>query len=257
MALKHRLCLIPGGPGLSSKTLDSLNLLSRSFNLTFIDPPGTGSSPSLPDQSFSSHVEQITARLSDAGPVILLGHSFGGLYATAVASKADDKVRGLILLGTPLTPESFAHAGASYEKNAGAEARQAEQDFSASPSDTNFSRWIASYGNLYFSPANVERGREMLLSDRASSSVFTGIRTSQILREIDFPQTLRGLRCRKLLLAGERDILLPDLVLAADAEKSNADFSVIRDAGHFMGFDQPETVARVIENFFATERWDS
>ena len=46
---------IPGGPGLSSKTLSGLEILNRSFDLVLVDPPGTGEQRDPDKQNFELH----------------------------------------------------------------------------------------------------------------------------------------------------------------------------------------------------------
>lgn len=247
---KVRLCLIPGGPGLGSASLESLRILSRSFDVMAFDPPGTGSSSSKPDQTFESNLELLEDRLIGEDDVLLVGHSFGGLYAAAIAQRDRVPVSGIVLLGTPLTVEAMAYAGAQYEKHASAESKSLGQSFQNSPSDAGLRRWLASYGSLYFAPENVESGRSMLLAVGVSHAAFLNIRVSKLLQENDFPAVLRTWIGPKLMLAGEHDRLLPPSVLQKDAERADAGFSLVKGAGHFMGFDQPEAVAQLIETNF-------
>ncbi len=69
-------CFIPGGPGLSSETLRSMENLKSSFDLAFIDPPGTGKSPEAEDPQFKKIVQSlIESVLTLKRPVVLVGHS--------------------------------------------------------------------------------------------------------------------------------------------------------------------------------------
>src|ERR1700743_426636 len=72
---------IPGGPGLSSNTLRSMEFLKRSFDLVFVDPPGTGKSKGSPIPTFADVIQSIGVSLSMLKrPLVLAGHSFGGCY---------------------------------------------------------------------------------------------------------------------------------------------------------------------------------
>lgn len=53
------LFLISGGPGLSTMTLRSLDILSRSFNLFYIDFPGTNGNPYLRDKKFEELSDEL------------------------------------------------------------------------------------------------------------------------------------------------------------------------------------------------------
>ena len=82
------LFLIPGGPGLSSATLRSLDRLSRSFHLYYVDLPGTNGVPYERDRSFAEIAAEIAAEVSKVGGrSFLFGHSFGGFWAADVALK--------------------------------------------------------------------------------------------------------------------------------------------------------------------------
>jgi len=97
--LKPVICFLPGGPGLSSQTLRSMELLKRSFDLAFIDPPGTGSSPGTPAANFNEVVDSLNVAIKNLNrEIILVGHSYGGIYAGALALRADFPLIGLRLL---------------------------------------------------------------------------------------------------------------------------------------------------------------
>ena len=74
-----------------------------------LDLPGFGSSPA-PSVAGGAHyyaelVEPVVSTIGD-GPVLLVGHSFGGRVATVLAARRPDLVRGLVLTGVPLLRRS-------------------------------------------------------------------------------------------------------------------------------------------------------
>lgn len=78
-----------------------------------LDLPGFGGTPA-PDEAWGSRsyaeaVESMLAKLE--GPVVLLGHSFGGRVAVHVAAARPDLVLGLVLTGAPLFPAVAAAGG--------------------------------------------------------------------------------------------------------------------------------------------------
>src|SRR5438309_229765 len=95
--------LIPGGPGLSSLTLRSLDILKKDANLLYIDFPGTNDVPYIKDSSFNELVQTLHETLKDflpsAAHIYLIGHSFGGFFASALALSVPNK--GLFCLATP------------------------------------------------------------------------------------------------------------------------------------------------------------
>lgn len=57
-----------------------------------------------PDTAWGTpeYADHVIAALEETGPVVLVGHSFGGRVAVRIAAKRPDLVRGLVLTGVPL-----------------------------------------------------------------------------------------------------------------------------------------------------------
>src|SRR5688572_18221521 len=87
--------------------LPAARLLARRFRVVLVELPGHGAS-SMPEP-FS--LEDVTRALDAAiaaeseEPVILVGHSVGGLVAAAEAIEHPERVRGLVLVETLLRPQ--------------------------------------------------------------------------------------------------------------------------------------------------------
>ena len=64
------------------------------------DLRGHGRSPWAPPWNFETHVQDLLGVLDahTTGPVLVVGHSFGGALAVHLAATAPDRVRGLLLL---------------------------------------------------------------------------------------------------------------------------------------------------------------
>lgn len=243
----ENLILIPGGPGLSSQTLKHLEILKDSFNLYYVDFPGTNGNPYLGKKSFDELSDLLIDSLKEiAGKVFVLGHSFGGFFADdyAIQNGCD----GIICLGTPFSKKSLAGASANYETKKSAQTMETSLEWQKSPSDKTFKNWLASYGELYFSPQNIQTGRELILSDLSSAQVFIDNRTdgSQLESLLSALNLFKG---KKLFMAGENDGLLNREDLIEDAVKGSFDFVVAENTNHFMMLDQPEIVAGLIKNY--------
>src|SRR3712207_5032414 len=99
------ICLLPGGPGLSSYTLRSLDILSRSFHLAYVDPPGTGGSKAREVTTYKNTIEDIATLLKRVrSSLVLCGHSFGALYASDLTRNHGLNIQGLILLAPAFLP---------------------------------------------------------------------------------------------------------------------------------------------------------
>jgi proline iminopeptidase len=100
------LVVLHGGPGSTHDYfLPYLLPLAKQRQLVFIDERGCGRSQRLEDHSrytldaMASDVEAVRVAL-DLGRIDLLGHSFGGILAQAVAIAYPDGIRRLILAST-------------------------------------------------------------------------------------------------------------------------------------------------------------
>jgi pimeloyl-ACP methyl ester carboxylesterase len=75
------------------------------FDALNVDLPGFGSSPPPAAATGASGYARVLAEALDGagtGPVVLIGHSFGGRVAVALAAARPDLVRALVLTGVPL-----------------------------------------------------------------------------------------------------------------------------------------------------------
>ncbi|MFP4513215.1 MAG: alpha/beta fold hydrolase [Acidimicrobiales bacterium] len=70
-----------------------------------LDLPGFGASPAPPEPWGAARYADLVAemlRAQDTGPVLVVGHSFGGRVAVHLAADHPELVSGVVLVGTPL-----------------------------------------------------------------------------------------------------------------------------------------------------------
>ncbi len=247
------LFLIPGGPGLSSNTLRSLDILRRSFDLFYVDLPGTNGVKFEREPSFSELSKEIGCEISRIGrPCFILGHSFGGFFATRVALDAQT-VTGLACLAVPFSGESQRAANESYVDTRKATLMAAEKAWEAKPSDTSMAEWLSLYGGLYFERTKTQEGRDLIANDPCSHKLFLALR-GEARKLGGLLSELRAWTGKKLLIAGSHDGLLPVELLRREARENEFGFQEIPAASHFVMFDQPDAVADSIEKYFLTQR---
>jgi pimeloyl-ACP methyl ester carboxylesterase len=76
--------------------VDGLDAVSLYF-------PGFGTAPEPPEVWGSPrYAEEVARAIEPFGPVILVGHSFGGRVAVHLAASRPDLVKGIVLTGVPL-----------------------------------------------------------------------------------------------------------------------------------------------------------
>lgn len=238
-----KIFIIAGGPGLSSLTLRSLNLLKRHFELTYVDLQGTNNSEYQGKKSFvevASALADVVQR--ESGVKFALGHSFGGFFAAdLLLQKA---VSGLVCLSTPFLKASLSSANDNYIANKTPALIEAEADWSQKQDDSSFAKWLSEYGVLYFTSP---KGKELLLNDKVSASFFKDNR-SDVLDKESMLDYLNKVKAKKIFICGRDDKLLPPNILKSDAQMGKFDFFEIENASHFVTVDQPEKVASLIEN---------
>ena len=242
------LVLIPGGPGLSSNTLRSLDLLSRSFHLHYVDFPGTNGNPYGKKQSFEELCDDLQKAIhSIEGVTYVLGHSFGGFFAAYVSLWME--VDGLICLSSPFSQKSLQVVNENYIKLMTPKLMKAQEAWEKTPSNSTFAHWLSEYGELYFSKESADNGRTLLMNDPVCFQSFLDNREDASQMELLLGKTAQN-PIKKLMLTGADDLLIPVGVLKSDATRGNFDFEVVQKASHFSMFDQPEIVASLIENYF-------
>lgn len=239
------LVLIPGGPGISSLTLRSLDHLKSSFHLIYLDFQGTNDTAFDPDLIFDDLVNIIANTLITKIPleanIYLIGHSYGGLIATAVGLQI--KVKGLFCLSTPFSTESFNAASINYKLKLTPSLSEAEDKWNLEKTNKLFKDWLAEYGELYFLKKG---GKELILNDKASALFFMSKRPNISYFE-NILSKIAKLPITKIFIAGKQDSLLPHEQLIKDSQKGQFQFYIIEDSSHFLTHDQPEEVANLIE----------
>lgn len=77
--------------------------LAETHKLLLPDPIGFGRS-ARPDSTYSLgfHVRAVQPLLDSAGPIVLVGHSFGALVAATYARAHPENVQGLVLISAPV-----------------------------------------------------------------------------------------------------------------------------------------------------------
>lgn len=238
------LVLIPGGPGLSSLTLRSLDILCRSFNLLYVDFPGVNDTPYISDQTFDELSRSLQDKLQKINtPIYVLGHSYGGFFAADLSLKI--KLDGIICVATPFSERSLVAATENYAANKSQALSFAEEEWGELQDDKSFAKWVSEYGELYFTKPE---GKYLLLNDKVSARFFLANRSDARQKESILP-LLKQDTTKKLFIAGESDGMLPEEILREDADRGGFEFKSVSNASHFVTFDQAEIVAGQIENF--------
>lgn len=246
--------LIPGGPGLSSKTLSGLEVLNRSFDLVLVDPPGTGGQRDPEKQNFDFVLSSFELELKVLErPIIIGGHSFGGYQAACLLARKHLDYAGLVCLGSPLSDHTFGAVTTEYENLKTPLIFETEIKWNENKNLENLRNWFLSYESLWFSQESLSKGQQLILNDKMSLSAFLGVEPN-FSGQTELFNSLKVSSVPKLLIAADQDKLVRSNLLEKDAHSGGFDFSILKNAAHFMNLDQSEAVARLVENKFIDSR---
>src|SRR5690606_27694454 len=220
------------------------------MNLIYVDFHGTNGVPYVEDASFEKLVHvlvyELEATLLISSEIYLIGHSFGGFFASAIVERLP--VRGIFCLAVPFSQASLESAAENYAKKMTPSLRAAEAKWAKNKTDETFNEWLSEYGELYFINP---KGRDLLLSDKSSARFFLANRSDTSEKEY-LLDNLAQKKILKVFIAGKRDGLLSESALEKDASRGRFQFLTVDNASHFLTFDQPEKVASLIEENIAT-----
>lgn len=221
-----------------------MDILKRSFNLLYVDFPGTNGVPYDADRSFDELSGALEFELLKMnGPKFILGHSYGGFFAANLSLKI--KLEGIICIATPFSENSLAAASENYSAKNSQTLSEAESDWEKLQDDRSLAKWFSEYGELYFTN---REGNKLLLKDNVSARFFIANRSDAADKEFMLP-LLKQNKTKKLFIAGKQDEMLPEEILKKDADLGGFNFVGVNNASHFVTFDQPESVAGLIEDF--------
>lgn len=218
------------------------------YAVSMIDLRGHGDSPADGPWELTEHVDDICATLDEIPlPVVLVGHSFGGLVAAGVAARRPRDLRGLVLIdpaiGVPLD-DAVARAAevAAPRRWPATDAALAELIATVEPrgrqrADEFFRRSLQ---------RAVEGGVELPYVPAAAAAAWRAMAESTV--------DLCEVGCLVTLLVSRRGSMVPGRVAAALGEQLGRRLRTVNvDASHEIPLERPEAVADAVRGVVAAE----
>jgi len=205
-------------------------LLPRDYNVFALDLPGFGYSDAPPQsadlsyyvQTVVSFVEKLSLK-----NVVIIGHSFGGRVAIKLAAERPEWLAGLVL----------ANAAGKENRSFG----------------KGLKILIAKIVKPFFKPRFMQSLRRRIYESLgAEDYVATPKLKNVFLRVIseDLTDLLLAIRIPTLVISGEKDVAVPKKFTFDLRDKiPDADFFMLREAGHFSFLDEPQVFVLKVEDF--------
>ncbi len=240
---------VPGGPGLGPISFIPVTEFINGVNIYHYYPSGTDEQENGDqDFSYATQLRELKAEIEKIKNPIIIGHSFGGVIATNLVIQSPSMVHSLICIAAPFSSKVFEAASDIFTKFQNQESNLVNERFKNDPTNKNYKDWFSFYGDLYFTKTNVDFGKKMILEDLACANSYLAARSESATKESLLAE-IKKVQKNKLFILGSEDKLLPSAILMKEAEAGNFKTNTIKDAGHFVHFDQPQNVADVISEF--------
>jgi len=228
--------LVHGLGGSIQDWLPTVRLLARRHRVELVELPGHGESPMPEPFGLARAAAALDRVLADENePVVLVGHSLGGMVATAEALARPERVRALVLVETALKPQFEGE-----DRQAMMQALETDFDGLLRSAYESFGRDSVQGHRRYLEaarqdPAVMKRWIRLALTDDLSPRVVNlQVPVLAVLSDRSWPrgepwaETARALGYQRI----------PDLRPMR-----------MEDCGHFVMLDRPAELAQAIDSF--------
>jgi pimeloyl-ACP methyl ester carboxylesterase len=216
--------------------LPMARLLARDYRVVLADLPGHGVTPIPRPFSMERVRASLDVTLSElSGPIVLVGHSVGGLLATAETIAHPDRVRALVLIETALKPQMEGDEAAGL-----LDALDTNYDAVIEAAYTSFGHDSLQGQALYehvraMDPSSIRPWIELAMTaDLSQATAALSVPVLVVLADRSWPKN-ESWSVTSAALGYEN---IPNLKRAR-----------IDDSGHFVMLDHPEQLARLIAEF--------
>ena len=238
-----------------------LDLLAQRFHCIAVDLPGYGDSPPYSERTtIPKYVETLAGLIEQVsdGPVVLVGHSMGGMISITTALKHSILVERMVLLSPTISGKLSTWANWLL-----APVTLMERFSLGSAVVTAVEKSIVGLTDRLMRPALFAQRSDISSADyerirmdaRRSGQGRVRGECYWAMRENDLQGHLNGIETPTLILWGAEDNTVPlrDAGVVAD-EWPQADLRIIPKAGHWPHFETPETARRQVAAYLGLPR---
>lgn len=235
-----------------------LPLLSQRHHCFAVNLPGYGTSPSFPHRvTIPNYVDLIAGLIKQVTdkPVVLVGHSMGGMISVALALKQPELIERMVLICPTISGRL------SYLIDATLWPFVVLERFPLTRAlVTVFEPMVGITDNLLRGPLFADRtmiGKddyERIKADtRNRDQGLIRAECFTAMRQNDLRGKLSGLKTPSLVIWGMEDNVVPLRDASAVArEWPEADLRIIPNAGHWPQFETPDITVRYVRGFLST-----
>ena len=245
--------LIHGWSSSSYAMSPLVGLLSQRFRCLAVDLPGYGQSPRVADRAtipaYADLLAELIAQVSD-GPVVLVGHSMGGMTGITLALRNPVLVDRLVLIGPTITGRlsTLINFGIS-------PITMMERFGLGSLIVSSVERTFVGLTDRLMRPVSFAERTEITKEDY--KRILVDVRHPGqgrvraecyfAMRENDLSGKLKDVDTPALVIWGAEDNTVPlrDAGVVAD-EWPAADLRILPQAGHWPQFEAPDTTRRIV-----------
>lgn len=254
MREKPTLVLLHGGPGFDhSMYKPAFSALADIAQIIHLDQRGNGRSAGSDPATWTlarwgDDVKVFCDTLGIERPIVY-GGSFGGFVAQSYATRYPDHPAKLALVSTAARID-FAMVFAEFERLGGSAAREVAETHLTNPTAASRVTYLQLCLPLYRQrPADPDAARRAVVN-HAAALHFNGIGNEQ--GRMDFRADLSRIRCPVLILAGDRDPIMPmafSETIAASLPQHLVRLERFAGCGHGVFQDEPERAFAVLREF--------
>jgi len=241
-----------------------IRLLSQRFRAIAIDLPGYGASPPLPERvtipAYAGLLADFAERVTD-GPVVLVGHSMGGMISLTMALHYPELVERMVLIGPTISGRLSQYINLWISP-----ITILERFGLGSLIVSTFERMMVGITDRIMRPASFaersgitrEEHQRLQADVRRPGQGKVRAECFFAMRENDLCGRLGQVEAPALVLWGAEDNTVPlrDAGVVAD-EWPDADLRIIPKAGHWPHFETPDTVRRQVASYLGLPLFSS